>query len=231
MKRLSILILFMIFTLAACKKKEEAKIPANLPAGTHAVKVEEHKDVANYTYLKVSENGNEYWIAAPQIKVEDGEVVFYSQGLEMKNFHSESLNKTFPIIYFVQSVTQSPEAPTLSSVHQQVTTSPREKILVEPLKGGISIAEIYSRKDKLAGKTVRVKGKVVKYNADIMGRNWIHIQDGTESGGNYDLLVTSNDATALGKTISVEGKVAINQDFGAGYTYSVMLENAKVKND
>ncbi len=230
MKRLSILILLVIFTLAACKKKEEVKIPANLPSGTHAVKVEEHKDVANYTYLKVSENGNEYWIAAPQIKVEDGEVVFYSQGMEMKNFHSETLNKTFPTIYFVQSVTTSPQSPSISDAHQQVTLSPKEDITIGPLKDGKTIAEIYSQKAKLAGKLVRVRGKVVKYNADIMGRNWVHIQDGTESGSNYDLLVTSKDVTALGKIITAEGKVAVNKDFGAGYTYSVMLEDASIKN-
>ncbi len=230
MKRLSILIL-LVFTLAACKKKEDTKIPANLPAGTHAVKVIEHKDVPSYTYLKVSENGNEYWIAGPQVKVEDGEVVFYSQAMEMKNFHSETLNKTFSTIYFVQSITQSPQAPSLSSVHQQAANSPREQITIEPLKGGKTIAEIYSQKNKLEGKTVTIRGKVVKYNAGIMGRNWIHIQDGTESGSDYDLLVTSNDATELGKIITVEGTVALNKDFGAGYSYPVMLENAKVKNE
>ena len=231
MKRLSILILIMIFSLTACKKKVDTNVPSNLPAGTHAVKVLEHKDVSSYTYLKVSENSNEYWIAGPQVKVEDGEVVFYSQGMEMKNFHSETLNKTFPTIYFVQSITQSPQAPSLSSVHQQAATSSREQISIEPLKGGKTIAEIYSQKNKLEGKTVTVRGKVVKYNADIMGRNWIHIQDGTESGNNYDLLVTSNDTSALDKIIIVEGTVALNKDFGAGYSYPVMLENAKIKNE
>lgn len=231
MKRLSVLILLVIFGLTACKKKEETKIPANLPEGTHAVKVIEHKDVSSYTYLKVNENGSEYWIAAPQIKVEDGEVLFYSQGMEMKNFHSETLNKTFASIIFVQSVTQSPEAPSLSSVHQQVTVSPKEQITIAPVSGGKTIAQIYSQKDALAGKTVKVKGKVVKYNAGIMGKNWIHIQDGTESGSNYDLLITSTDETALGKTITAEGKVAINKDFGAGYSYSVLIEDAKVKSE
>ena len=231
MKRLSVLCLLLIFNFAACKKKEETNIPSNLPAGTHAVKVIEHKDVTSYTYLKVSENGNEYWIAAPQTKVEDGEVVFYSQGMEMKNFHSETLNKTFPTIYFVQSISQSPQTPSLSSVHQQAATSPKEQISIEPAKGGKTIAEIYSQKDKLAGKTVTVRGKVVKYNAGIMGRNWIHIQDGTGSGENYDILITSNDETALGKIITAEGKVVLNKDFGAGYSYSVMLEGAKIKSE
>jgi len=231
MKKLSVLILVLVFGLAACKKKEETKIPADLPEGTHAVKVIEHKDVSSYTYLKVSENGNEYWVAAPQIKVEDGEVLFYTQGMEMKNFHSETLNKTFPSIIFVQSVTQTPEAPSLSSVHQQVTNAPKEQISITPVSGGKTIAQIYSQKDALTGKTVKVKGKVVKYNAGIMGRNWIHIQDGTESGGNYDLLITTNDETALGKVITAEGKVAVNKDFGAGYSYSVLIEGAKVKSE
>ena len=83
--------------------------------------------------------------------------------------------------------------------------------------------------DKLNGKIIRIRGKVVKYNPEIMGRNWIHIQDGTGSTGNYDLMVTSKDQTSVGQIIIVEGKVATNKDFGAGYTYKVMIEDANVK--
>ncbi len=231
MKRIIALMLIVYLGFVGCKKNEENKIPmaSNLPAGTHAVKVLEFMDVANYTYMKVSENGNEFWLAAPQTKVEKDEVLYYSQAMEMKNFHSQSLNRTFPSIFFVQSVSANPQAQTLSSAHQQSYSSKREQISVEPVKGGVTIAQIYSRKDQLKGETVKIIGKVVKYNPSIMNRNWVHIQDGTESGGNFDLLVTTNDSTSLGKIIVVEGKVALNQDFGAGYSYPVMIEAAKIR--
>ncbi|MCL5030456.1 MAG: hypothetical protein M1480_15705 [Bacteroidetes bacterium] len=231
MKRIWIFIVVMILGLAACKKNEENKVSINnLPAGTHAVKVLDFMDVANYTYLQVSENGNEYWIAAPQTKVEKGETIYYSQGMEMKNFHSETLNRTFQSIFFVQSISSSPQAQTqtLSSAHQQVSSTQQDKISIEPLKDGKTIAQVYSQKEALSGKIIKIKGKVVKYNPNIMDRNWIHIQDGTKSGGNFDLLVTSKNETALGEIIVVEGRVALNKDFGAGYSYSVMLEDAKI---
>ncbi len=224
-----ILTLLILVGLSACQKKEAPKAnTAKLPEGTHTVKIVDFINVPNYTYLQVKENGNEYWIAAPQTKVEKGETIYYSNGMEMKNFHSNTLNKTFDVIYFVQNISTNPSELNLESAHQQVINSTRDKISVEPVKGGKTVAQIFKDKQSLAGKTVKIRGKVTKYNPNIMGRNWIHIQDGTESNGNFDLLITSEDETAVGKTIVAEGKVAINKDFGAGYSYPVMIENAKI---
>jgi len=230
MKRLSAIILVLILLSIPSCKKEDNKIPENkLPAGTHAVKVLDNMDVSNYTYIHVSENGNEYWIAAPQMKVQKDEILYYSQGMEMKDFHSDALNRTFPSIYFVQSISPTlQQGQSLSSVHQQAITTQQEKISVDHLGDGKTVAQIYSQRDELSGKTVKIRGKVVKYNSGIMSRNWIHIQDGTESNGSFDLLVTSKDETALGQIIVVEGKIVLNKDFGAGYSYSVLLEDAKI---
>jgi hypothetical protein len=229
MKILFVFVLILIFCLTSCKK-EENKIPeSNVPAGTHAVKVLDFMDVANYTYLHVSENGNEYWIAAPQMKAEKDEILYYSQGMEMKDFHSDALNRTFPSVYFVQSISPDlQKGETLSSAHQQVNSDKQENISVQRLEGGKTIAEIYSERIELSGKIIKIRGQVVKYNPSIMSRNWIHIQDGTESNGSYDLLITSKDETAPGQIIIVEGKVEINRDFGAGYSYPVMVEDAKI---
>ncbi len=233
MKKIITLSIIAVMLIAGCKKNEENKASvSNLPEGIHAAKVLDNMDVSGYTYLQVSENGNEYWIAGPQIKVEKGDMVYFSQGMEMKNFHSETLNRTFPSIYFVQSVTKTPptqnQAQTISSAHQQISNVQRDNISIEPLKDGKTIAQVYSQKELLSGKLIKIKAKVVKYNPNIMDRNWIHIQDGTESGGNFDLLVTSKNETAVGDIIIIEGKVALNKDFGAGYAYPVMIEDAKI---
>jgi hypothetical protein len=73
-----------------------------------------------------------------------------------------------------------------------------------------------------------VRGRVVKFNGGILDRNWIHIQDGTGSAkdGSNDLAMTSQDAAKVGDLITATGKVAVKQDFGAGYTYAVLLEQA-----
>lgn len=219
-----------LVVFSSCEKKQKIKVAP----GVHAVKVEKNINASNYTYLEVTENGNEYWIAVPQIKVKEGETLYFSKSMEMKNFKSPTLNRTFKSILFVEDISQTPPAEvnqspeSLTAAHKGVTTESKENVSIKPFKGGMTIAEIYSEKNKLDGKVVKIKGKVTKYNPGIMDRNWIHIQDGTQSNGNYDLLITSNDAAQVGQVITVEGKVALNKDFGAGYSYKVMLENGKV---
>jgi hypothetical protein len=101
---------------------------------------------------------------------------------------------------------------------------------IQRAEGGQTIQEIYAAKSSLAGKPVMVRGKVVKYNAMILGKNWLHIRDGTGSAGNQDndLTVTTAAETKVGDTVLVTGNVSTNRDFGAGYKYSVMIEDAGV---
>jgi hypothetical protein len=77
-------------------------------------------------------------------------------------------------------------------------------------------------------KIVKVRGKVVKVNENIMGTNWVHIQDGTGTENTHDLLVTTNQTVKVGSSVIAEGKVVKDKDFGSGYTYSVFLENSKI---
>lgn len=97
-------------------------------------------------------------------------------------------------------------------------------------EGGLTIAEVYADKDKLATQQVTVRGKVVKANADIMGKDWVHIQDGSGSEGTNDLTLTTDSAALpnVGDTVLVNGTVTLNQDFGMGYQYPVLLENASI---
>ena len=50
-------------------------------------------------------------------------------------------------------------------------------------EGGSTIAEVFAQKDQLAGKNVLVRGKVVKVSPGIMGKNWVHVRDGTGPTG------------------------------------------------
>ena len=101
---------------------------------------------------------------------------------------------------------------------------------VPPAPGGVSIARVWTDRKALAGKLVTVRGKVMKYNANIMGLNWVHLQDGSGSvkDGTYDLTITSNTEARMGDIVTVTGTVVVDKDFTAGYKYGVMLQGAKI---
>jgi len=220
-------VMMFLFTSCDSKDKDMEKLQADNP-NTHVVQVVDQTNASSYTYLKVKEKDKEYWIAVPQMKVENGEILYFTKSIEMKNFHSETLNKTFDSVLFVDDISKAPHPAAGNTSHPNVQTA-KENVKVEPLKDGYTVAKVFDEKESLAGRKVKVKGLVVKYNAGIMDRNWIHIQDGTAGKDGYDLLVTSTNPAQVGQTIIAEGTVAIDKDFGAGYKYSVLLENADVE--
>ncbi len=229
MKLKSIFILLIVSLFVwSCGEKEEPKEETPVSPGIHKVKVEETLDASNYTYLLVNENNIKYWIAVPTMQVEIGEELYFSKSMEMKNFRSETLNRTFESLLFVEGISRDPHGMTTQLRHPDIHKRDKESIKIEPLKDGYTVEQIYASKENLAGKIIKLRGKVTKFNSGIMDRNWIHIQDGTGSKGDYDLLATSNDMVDIGQTVIIEGTVAVNRDFGAGYTYPVLIENAKV---
>jgi hypothetical protein len=100
--------------------------------------------------------------------------------------------------------------------------------IVKP-KGGKTVQEVYEEKAKLNGKRVTLRGKVVKYNEAIMGKNWLHLRDGTGKDPTDDLTVTTQAKAKVNDTVLVEGTVTLGKDLGAGYKYDVIIEDAKVK--
>ena len=97
-------------------------------------------------------------------------------------------------------------------------------VKIEPCNGCTAISNLLLNKQSLSGKVIRVKGVVTKFNPQIMGKNWIHIQDGSEFQGGFDLTITSDKSVSLGDTVTFEGKMALDKDFGYGYYYSVLME-------
>lgn len=229
MKKIFPLILIaLMVTFTACDNKN-TEANENLPAGTHKIEVADFMQTPNYTYIKASENGNEYWIAVTKMQPEKGATLYFSKSMEMKDFRSETLKRSFKSILFVEDISQTPPAPGNPINHPQVFKQTKNEVNIQPLKDGKTVAQIYDGRNELNGQTVKLRGKVVKFNPNIMGRNWIHIQDGTGSENNFDLMVTSADSVRTGDVVVVEGTVEINQDFGAGYSYPVLLSNAKLK--
>ena len=91
-----------------------------------------------------------------------------------------------------------------------------------------TVEGLFQDKTKLSGHEVQVRGKVVKVNNGVMNRNFIHIQDGTGKQGSNDVTVTSQETANIGDEVVVTGKVAVDKDFGAGYTYPILIEEAKI---
>jgi len=230
-----ILITALLVTIFSCNSNSNSG-DANLLPNAHKIKAEEVIQGTRYTYVRVSSEGNDYWIAINKADVKEGDTYYWSAGTEMNNFTSKELQRTFPSIFFVQDFTDQPI--TATSGPQQMTSSPMagkvqapeyQGIVVPKAPGGITIADLYGKKDAYNGKSVKVCGKVVKYSAGIMNKNWVHIQDGTRAGDKFDLAITTLDSVKVGDVVIFEGVIALNKDVGAGYFYDVIMENAGVK--
>ncbi len=228
----------VILALVACDSKKRVKAPeqgpktsvqAEEPSGAHKVHVEEVVLANSYLYLRVTEGSDEYWIATAKQPVEAGMTLYYNSGLEMKNFTSKELNKTFDSIWFVGQMKSTSGNLELSSG----SVSPygggnitSQRVTVEKLSGGVTVGELYASPASYEGKTIQIRAKVTKFNPNIMGRNWVHLQDGTKAGDRFDLTLTTKEIVRLGDIVVFSGKVVLNKDFGAGYKYDLIIEEA-----
>jgi hypothetical protein len=197
-------------------------------------------NASNYTYVRVKTDAGDVWAASGEFKVAVGDRVTLVLEMPMENFHSETLKRDFPLIYFTTRIGREgeplPAMPAMMSAHGQTGSGSAAAAAaqvtepIQPAPGGTTVATVWADRKSLAGKIVTVRGKVVRFNGGILGRNWIHIQDGTGAAadGTNDLLVTSDATAKIGDVITVTGTVAIDKDFTAGYAYAVMIEGAKI---
>jgi hypothetical protein len=222
----------------------QAGAPAGMPpmaapgtVETITGEVAETMDASNYTYLRVKSARGDVWVATGKVKVAVGDKVVVPLESEMRDFHAPLLKRDFPVIYFVSAISREgePTPPPMAVGHGMgsAPSAPQAPVKVEPVAppaGGSSIADVWANRAKLAGKTVTVRGTVVKFNGGILDRNWLHVQDGSgkAADGTNDLTVTTDAVVKVGDVITVTGAVAVDKDFGSGYAYALMLEKAKI---
>ena len=229
---IAIVIGIILIAIPFITNKKGIKSP-DLPPGTHEVTIAEVIQTTKYTYFLVEEDESEYWIAVTKREGAEGDVIYYSNPLEMNSFVSKELGRTFPTIFFVQNVSNEPitnETVPAQMAQKKPEIVKLENISINPVKGGITISELYKGKANYAGEIVTIRGVVARYNNKVMGKNWVHIQDGTEYSGQYDLAVTTMDSLAVGYTVTFTGVISLNRDFGSGYFYGVIMEDAKANN-
>ena len=232
MKVLYLILITLLISVACSEEKNENLNDMDaIKSEPHIAKVIDKIEVKNYNYLQVSENKEEYWIAVPNMPIDIGETVYFSKYTVMSDFKSSTIDRTFDEILFVDDARKSPTPNEMKKIHTDALTLDKEKVKVEPASDGKTIEQIFSQKSELKGQMVKVRGKVVKFNKQIMKRNWIHIQDGTGTEKDYDLVLTSNDDVKVGDVITAEGKLAVDKDFGSGYFFPVIIEEAKIEKD
>jgi hypothetical protein len=238
MKRISFIIVCMaaagfFSTSAFCR------VPSNTDHGKSVAKskniavlsgkVLETMNSGGYTYARIDADGKQLWLAMPTTTLKVGEDYTFNPGQEMRNFKSESLKRTFDSIVFTNGLLVLPG----TAEYRAKNKAKPVKVKVEKAKGSEArtVAEVYRDKASLGGKKISVRGKVVKVSMEIMGKNWVHLQDGTGSPekGTNDLVVTTDAIATVGDVVTATGTVTPDKDFGYGYRYDVIMEKAEIK--
>jgi len=198
----------------------------------------ETMNVAGYTYVQVDTGKETFWAAGPHATVKVGDEVVVAEGTPMPNYHSKTLDRTFDMVYFVPAINVAGAEQPAGDMPADPLSTHKGRTVVEttdidlsgitPAEGGQTIADIFAGKAELAGKPVTIRGKVVKFSPNIMEKNWVHLQDGTGAEGSNDLTVTTSAMVKKGDTVVVSGTLITDKNFGYGYIYDVIIEDAEV---
>ena len=246
-------------TQAGRQSQKSVQTPSDPQLAAFSGKVVETQDVSTYTYVRLDDGaGKQIWAAVPQTQVEIGEEVALKGGTVMTNFNSKTLNRTFESIIFASGFVRGSEnkiarttggANGSSSDAVQPASSPDGmtsqsssgstraivsfsgvKVEKSTAQNGYTVGELFAKAVNLNNQKVTVKGRVVKISPNIMGKNWLHIQDGSgdPSTNTHDLVVTSSAVVEKDTVISLEGVLAADKNFGSGYRYDVLIEDAVV---
>lgn len=214
---------------------------AALPVlAAHSGRVVETMDSGGYTYVLLDKGGEQIWLAGPQtpgIAVEQQLTV--DDGMPMNNFSSRSLDRTFELIYFINGFGAAEAAPAgmANDPHAGIpgfkeravpASNPAKPAAGSVRKAEYSVAELFFQPALLKGRSVEVRGQVVKFNGGILGSNWIHLMDGSGEPGKDDLVVTTQQSCKVGDTILVKGTLGVDKDLGSGYFFPVIVEEARV---
>lgn len=220
-------------------------------------KVLEKIDVSQYSYLRIGTASGETWAAVQRTDKKVGDEVGVVNAFPMQGFESKELNRKFDVVYFGSLASPgdasaaAPSAPPMAAPagmeasaspakpaemaaqHQAVATGPKdvkvEKVSKASGADGRTVAELWAQREKLAGKKVAVRGTVVKFTP-VMGKNFLHLRDGTGSADkkDNDVTITTSDMAAVGEVVTAKGTVIVDKDFGSGYAYPVLVDDAKV---
>lgn len=187
---------------------------------THTAKIIETMSSGGYTYMKVQEGKNSYWVAMTLRDAKVGQNIKFSEQGWMKDFKSKTLNRTFDNILFAAEPAPTKRAK-FEDIKQNIMTSTYAQ------KDTITIAELFKNRQKYTGKVIKIHAKVTKTSVGIMKRNWVHVADGSRFQNMDDIVFTTQNAVPeVGDIVVATGTIAIDKDFGYGYFYPVIAEKS-----
>lgn len=198
----------------------------------------EVKDVDAYTYLRLKTKSGELWAAVSKGAASKGDEVTIENATMMNNFESKSLKKTFARIAFGTLAGAGPAAAAagrdpghMHGAAPQALEGADAKVPKALGSDARTVAEIVVKKTELKDKPVLVRGKVVKVTPNVMGKNWIHLRDGSGSAkdNTHDVLVTTKDQAQVGSIVVAKGVVRTDIDLGSGYSYKVLVDDATLQ--
>jgi hypothetical protein len=224
-------LLLAIFVMLGVSAGWAADKPAPAQMRSISGKVLEVKDVESYTYLRLKTKDGETWAAVNKTPVRKGADVTIENAMVMNNFESKSLKKKFDkIVFGTLGGAGGGPAAAHAGIAKPVDIG---EIKVPKASGpnARTVAEIVTDRARLKGKSVVVRGKVVKYTGGVLGLNWVHLRDGSGSAADKtnDVLVTTKDQATIGDVVVAKGVVHTDKDIGAGYTYKVLVEEATLQ--
>ena len=227
----------LVLVFSSCVRNKNGQVIQNVvpTSNTKVFEVTEVIQASSYSYLKVKENFAERWVAVSKREINVGDVYYYDNALLMNNFNSKDLDRTFETIYFVNKIskaplTQNPVGGAMPAHSGKVETKENSTVTLEKVEGEITVAQVFAKRSEFSSKEFEIRGIVVKVNKQVMGKNWIHIQDGTNSEGSFDLTLTTQDLAEIGDEVTLKGKLTLEKNFGSGYFYEIIMEDAVLVN-
>ena len=221
---------YIISSSHSAQKSTAEELQQNLPS-TIDGRITDIIDVPSYTYVEVETGNDKAWAAVPTTSVSIGDEVSFSAATPMEKFYSRTLDREFAVIYFVDRFITDAGITTMSTAAAAAHGQLSQEAAVVPVNeinkvdGGNTIAEIHARKGELDGNTIRVRGQVTRFTANVLEVNWVHIRD---SSGAANLTVTTDATVAINDVVIVEGKLGLDRDYGYGYVYPVILQDARI---
>ena len=243
MKRIIAISLTTLCLLVSCKDAEKTTPKEEINAyknvidtskredsaseSTHKIVVLEEISSGGYVYLKVKENQKEYWMSIPGRTIEIGATYYYDGGMEMKDFYSKTLDRTFKSVIFTEGIRDNRKG--VQNVQKRSVQNGKPSVgNMGKAPNGIRISELFEKPKAYENKQVIIKAQVVKVNNGVMQVNFVHLQDGTTGNGKYDLTITTNEEFKIGEVVTIKGTVILDKDFGSGYVYDVLVEKAVI---
>ncbi|QBA64549.1 hypothetical protein [Muriicola soli] len=205
-----------------------------LDRSMHEITILQYTPGTKYLYAEVREGDRTYWIATQKQTIVEGSTYLYNEALLKTHFESKEQNRVYDTLYMITALISKdhgmpsdsyPKSEKINTSENTLEKKGKEQLENAPSAGKVSLSDLFANPERYEGKIIQISGTCSKVSTEILGRNWVHVDDG-KSG--KELVVTLQEVVEKGETLTIEGIVQLNVDLGSGYTYDILLEKGIV---